>query len=820
MFCFIIVDVQSQPLKTLNAAEIKLALKKLNVLGSVLYIAAHPDDENTRLITWLDNERLTRTAYLSLTRGDGGQNLIGPEKGSLLGVLRTQELLAARRIDGGEQFFSRAIDFGYSKHPDETFNIWDREKVLADVVWAIRKFKPDVIVTRFNTTPGITHGHHTASAMLAVEAFDAAADPKKFPGQQKYVEAWQPKRLYWNTSSWFFRGREDEFNEADYIKADIGEYSPLLGISFNEMAMKSRSQHRSQGFGALLDRGSQLEYLKYTKGSETEYDLLEGLDMTWNRVAGGEKVEALISKAIENYDEEVPHKILPVLVEAWREMNKLEPGYWLDFKKEELRKLLLSVAGVWYEATAFDFMATPGDSVEVTFNIISRASIPVRLKSIQFPNVSSEKPDELLKDNHFFTLNKKIKIADDAVISQPYWLRKPSTKGMFTVTDQQLTGLPENPPALKVNTEIELEGETFSYKVPVDYKWRDRAKGELHRPFEIRPKVMVNIPEKVYVFSDNSPQDIRLKLIAGTASEGTIRLDLPQGWKSDQQEMTFKFDYKKEEQDFVFSVTPPAGQSVGTLKGIVTVDGIESSYSLVTINYDHIPAQSVFPPAEARIVRLDIKKSGQNIGYIMGAGDEVPSNIRQMGYEVTLLEKEHFETDQLSQFDAIVVGIRAYNIEGILTTGNHKEKLMQYVENGGTVVTQYNTSYSLKDEQIGPYPFEISRDRVTVEEAPVTFIDPGHTLLNTPNKITKEDFESWVQERGLYFAGEWDEKYEPLLRWNDPGEDPVDGSLLVTKYGKGAFIYTGISFFRQLPAGVAGAFRLFANILSYGSDEQ
>ncbi|WP_020532733.1 PIG-L family deacetylase [Flexithrix dorotheae] len=812
---------QAGPDPSKNSSEIKHALNKLQVLGSVLYVAAHPDDENTRMITYMANEKGMRTAYLSLTRGDGGQNLIGKEVREQMGLIRTQELLAARRTDGGEQFFSRANDFGYSKHPDETLTIWDKEKVLADAVWVIRKFKPDVIITRFSPyRDGETHGHHTTSAKIALEAFSAAADPNRFPEQLEFVAPWQAKRILWNTSWWFFRTQKNH-DYSQYLKIDAGAYNTLLGKSYGEIAAESRSMHKSQGFGASKQRGSEIEYLGHLAGDSAATDLFEGIVTNWDRVDGSEKVKALIKKAIANYNIEKPSASLSTLLKAHAEITKLPAdNHYVNLKKQELEDLILQCAGIWADANSKVYSTSPGDSLFVTARIIKRSEAKVVLKEIDY-QYTKIKNDSLLEFNKLVSVLDSFKIPTNLSYSQPYWLKETPLKGMFQVENQELIGLPENEPPLSVIYDLEIESEGINREIslvtPVMYRWVDPADGEKYRPLAIAPPVTANIAEQVYIFANQEALPVNIVLKSNTQDiEGELTLDLPKGWKVSPDKIPFSFKEKFEELNTTFQVTPPVGQSIGKVKALVKIGDQILDYSLKIIDYPHIPVQTIFPKAEAKLAKLDIQIQGKKIGYIMGSGDAVPEALRQIGYTVDILSDEDINTDNLSQYDAVITGVRTYNTNSRMKF--HQKYLMEYVEKGGNVIVQYNTSRTLSMD-LGPYPLKISRDRVTVEEAEVKLLNPNHEILNFPNKITEADFDGWVQERGLYFPNEWDNKYEAILSMNDPGEEAKSGSLLVTQYGEGNYIYTGLSFFRELPAGVPGAYRLLANLIGYGKKE-
>lgn len=816
LFLFVSQWVTAQAPERYNAAELQLALNKLNVLGSVLYIAAHPDDENTRLIAWLANEKLLNTAYLSLTRGDGGQNLIGSHIREKLGIIRTQELLQARRIDGGHQFFTRANDFGYSKHPKETFNIWDRQKVLSDMVWVIRTFRPDVIITRFNQKPGETHGHHTASAILAEEAFKAAADKEKFPEQLQYTDVWQPEKLYWNTSSWFYE--EGKFDTTGLVKVDVGAYNALLGESYTEIAARSRSMHKSQGFGASGTRGITFDYLKPLKGSTASEKVLEGLNLDWSRVKGGKEVGTLLKKASESFNPEKPEEIVPLLLQAKAALEQLPDSYWKAVKLKDLKEVLKGCMGLFLEATVPDYAYTPGDSIQLNVEAINRSRTPVTLKKIAYLFLGKDTVVNFGMGNNVpLKFTTESVLPADMAFSQPYWLRDEGTLGMYRVAEQQLIGLPENPPPLQVTFTLEINGHTLAYTVPVVHKYTDPVAGAQYRPVAVTPPVFANISDQVYVFSTAAAKPVQVVVKSGRKEiSGEVSLQLPEGWRSRPASRHFDLGTKGAEAVFTFEVYPPKDQHEGVLKAVVRTGAGSYHKSLSIIHYDHFPTQVTFPDAEAKVVKVNLEKKGERIGYIMGAGDNIPASLEQIGYQVHLLNGK-ITPENLARYDAVILGIRAYNTVDRLKY--QQDELMEYVRNGGTMIVQYNTSFRLVTENFSPYPLRLSRDRVTVEEAPVRILKPDHPVMNFPNKITPADFEHWVQERGLYFPDEWDDRFVAILSSHDPGEKPRNGGLLVTRYGKGYYIYTGYSWFRELPAGVPGAYRIFTNLISIGKDK-
>ena len=815
--CFNIIA--QKPIKP-NSVEIHNAIKRLNFLGSVLYVAAHPDDENTELISYLTNHLNARTAYLSLTRGDGGQNLIGPEIREQLGVIRTQELLKARSVDGGEQLFSRANDFGFSKHPDETLSIWNKEEVLSDVVWNIRQFKPDVIINRFDhRTPGTTHGHHTASALLSLEAFDLTANSKSYPNQLEKTNTWQPKRLLFNTSSWFYGGKEkfDQIDKSNFLNFETGKYYSHLGLSNTEIAALSRSQHKCQGFGTTGKRGSKTEYLEVIKGSnpKDKQDLFEGIDTSWNRVKGGAEIGSILKEVEDNFDFTNPALSLPKLLKAYELIQGLKNEHWKTLKTEEIKEIISSCTGLYIEAVAANPFATRNEKIAVKIEAINRSNFPVELNSITLKGLNAQKDLNVeLKNNINFQKEIEGQIAIDEEYTTPYWLNNKASLGMYSVTNQQLIGLPETPREYIAQFSLKIRNTVINIDKAIIYKKNDPVKAEIYQPFEVVPKVSARLKDDVIIFSGNQPKDVIVNIKAFQDNlEGVLKLDIPESWKIEPRESNFKLSKKGEEQAFNFILTPPNSQSEGEVIPSIIVDKEVFKDEVININYDHIPTQTLILPAKAKVVKIDIEKKGDLIGYIEGAGDIVPESLEQIGYKVELIKPETISENSLKRYDAVVVGIRAYNI--IETLVHKQATLLDYVNNGGNLVIQYNTNHRLKvTENLGPYPLELSRDRVTDENAEVRILDKNHPVLNYPNKITSKDFEGWVQERGLYFPNKWDESYTPIFSINDSGETEKKGSLLVAKYGKGNYIYTGLSFFREFPVGVPGAFRLFANLLS------
>jgi hypothetical protein len=797
-----------------TSADVYLGLRKLNVLGSVLYIAAHPDDENTRLLTYFSKDRLYRTGYLALTRGDGGQNLIGDEQGIELGLIRTQELLSARRVDGAEQFFTRAFDFGFSKTPQETFTKWDREKILSDVVWVIRQFQPDVIITRFPTTGEGGHGHHTASAILANEAFTAAADPKRFPEQLKFVQPWQAKRILLNG---FNFGGQNTIT-SDQLRLDVGGFNPVLGKSYGEIAAESRSQHKSQGFGSARSRGEAFEFFRTTGGSTPSNDLFEDIDISWKRVSGGEKLQQLINSAITSFDFMQPQKVVPQLVGIYKALNALPKSYWRDQKLKEVANLIEGASGLWIEAFTNQQYAVQGDSVRINFVLNDRLGSGIKLKKVSVDQFDSSFSVDL-QPNRNFSFAKALFVPATKEITQPYWLQNKMEEGYFNVTDQQLIGQPDVQPAYWVSFQLSIGGETIFYSKPVKYKFTDQVKGEIYQPLFVIPSANVVAAPEILLFHKGE-KDIKEVLVQINANKNL-------SGKTEVHARSASYDLTKN--DSLFSLSRNNSQlytfslnseklyrrDVDNLYGYFNTAGkkeeVTGYLAMRSINYDHIPSIRYFYADGVKIVNVDLQTYNKKIGYIIGAGDKVSEALEQMGYEVTLLSEKELARNNLQQYDAIITGVRAFNTNDWMN--KYYDKLMKYVENGGNYIVQYSQANNIRGK-MGPYNFSVVNKRITDENAAVTFLKPEHPVLNFPNKITQDDFKDWVQERSIYHADRLDSNFQTILRMNDPGEQPDDGALVIAKYGKGFFTYTGLVFFRELPSGVPGAYRLMANIIA------
>ena len=802
-----------------NSVEIYNEIQKLNFLGSVLYIAAHPDDENTRLISYFSNETKARTAYLSLTRGDGGQNLIGPQLRELLGVIRTQELIEARKIDGGEQFFSRANDFGFSKNPEETLEIWDKEKVLADIVWAIRKFQPDVIINRFDhRTSGNTHGHHSASAILSVESFEKANDPTVFPEQLKLVKPWQTKRQFFNPSWWFYGSQEkfDAANKSNFISMQTGVYYASTGKSNQEIAALSRSCHQSQGFGSTGSRGEETEYLELIKGDlpKNKENIFEGIDTSWNRVKGGKPIGELIKKITTEFDFANPSASIPDLAKAYSMIQALDDNHWKSIKSEEIKNAVAACAGLYLEAVAQNQEATSGSLLKLKIEAINRSSIEMQLTSLTtLPDQKSTSQNLVLKKNVLQKLTLDLQLPSSIEYTQPYWLKEKGTEGIYAVADQKNIGIPDIIREVKVVFNVSIAGIEIPMERTVVYKYNDDVKGEVYNYLDIVPEVTTCILDKVSLFTTAKKKYIAVKIKAGKDNvKGDLQLELPKNWIVSPKIIPFNLDKKGIEQTVYFEVTPPSLQEEAVAKSVAIIDGKRYDKEQIIIDFDHITKQQVLKFSESKFIRLDLQTNNERIAYIMGAGDEVPNSLTQMGYKVTLLNPEEISPEKLANFDVVMTGVRAYNTLNALA--NKQNILFDFVKGGKTMLVQYNTQGDLVTENIAPFPLKISRDRVTEENAEVRFLAPNHPILSYPNAITPKDFQGWKQEQGLYYPNDFDKAFTPILSSNDKGETPKNGALLIAPYGKGHYIYTGLSFFRELPEGVSGAYKILANMIS------
>jgi LmbE family N-acetylglucosaminyl deacetylase len=857
----------------MDAARLAHALDRLSSTARVLYVAAHPDDENTRLLAFLANARHVNATYLSMTRGGGGQNLIGREQDSLLDVLRTQELLAARRLDGARQRFTRMRDFGYSKSAAETLAIWGHDEALSDVVRAIRTLQPDVIVTRFDELPP-NHGHHTASAILAREAFSAAADPKQFPEQLAAgLTVWQAKRILHNWPIW-----RNEEPPAGAITLDVGSYDVRLGLSYGELAARSRSQHKSQGFGAAGERGPLLERFVHTAGVPATNDLLDGVELGWARFgAPGNAFAAALKTARSQLHRDYPEHALPGLADAWRALAALPAGdARVKDAKLELARLMAAASGLFVRANASRPACSPGSTLPAKIEIVLRRPAAVKVTRVTLPDGTSlqlaaagespkagagerewppqdalastePKPESQLnaqavepkrvqlvaaqpgRDSSVLGVHEKRELSAEihcpanASISSPYWLAQPPALGHAVLADPSLLDDPEGAAPLMASLDVNLAGADLRLPVPVVYTWLDRVHGERERRVLVEPPATVTPARDAIMFPNHKPVRLSIRVRAAQdALEARALLRVPAGYRVEPAEQRVQLAHAGDDAMIEFTLTPPVkgaaaageGSARAIAEPVIEVAGREYGYREDVIDYPHVPLQVVLQPAKIRLSPVALQKPRGLIGYVEGSGDTIASDLAHVGAQVELLSDAALLDGDLSRFSAIVLGVRAYNTRDVLPRVH--ARLTNYVEQGGTLVVQYVTRSTISplDAPVGPYPLDIGRGRVTDERAPMRPIDPKQRVLHVPNQIGPDDFEGWVQERGLYFAERWDERYQAVFEIADPGEPPQRGALLIANLGRGRYVYTGLAFFRQLPAGVPGAYRLFLNLLS------
>ena len=796
-----------------SSSNISSMLEKLDVFGKVLYVAAHPDDENTRLIAYLANEKKYETAYLSATRGGGGQNFLGTHLKDNLGLIRTQELLEARKIDGGQQFFTSAVDFGYSKEPVETLNFWNEEKILSDFVWIIRKFRPDIIITRFNQTPYITHGHHTASTILAEKAFNLSGDPDAFPEQLKYVKTWQSQRLLWNTSRRFFNLKEEDIEKM--LKIDVGVYNNKIGKSYNEIASESRSMHKSQAFGALRRRGSEEELIVYSQGKKAENDIMEGVITSWDRVKPNDELKSYLKKAKDSFNINKPYEIIDYLSLAHRELNRVIDRDWRVIKKNEIKNLIKASSGLFFEALSNVELASNGEEIKIKFDIINRSPYPIKLEKIQLDKTEYIINDSL-ENNKLLSIEKNFKISSESEVSEKYWLKNPSEFGSYNIDDQRLIGDPDNQPTLEAKFVFRINGQQISYNSPIIYKINSPINGDEYRPFNIGNPIYLNPLNNLEYYVNTNKKKLKVEVISGANDvKARIYLEVSDGTKVEPEFYDIEFKNKDERKTLSFDVTLPGNKnSINKVSYKAKVEGDILSRGIDKIIYSHISHQTRFPKSDVSLIKFNLNIKAKNIAYLMGSGDKVPESLSLVGYNVDLFEKKDINAEKLKNYDALIIGVRAFNSDKSLF--DIKPQLMNFMESGGNVIVQYNTSRNLDVNKFSPYSFQLSRNRVSQENAPVRIINSKHPALNYPNKITLDDFNGWVQERGLYFPNSWSQEYETIISSNDEGEKPNNGGILISKVGEGYFVYTSYSWFRQLPAGVSGAYKIFSNLISLG----
>lgn len=879
-----IYTVRAAERELTGSPAIRQSLDALNVVGSVLMIGAHPDDENTAVITYLARGRKLRTGYLSFTRGEGGQNLLGNEQSEYLGALRTQELLAARRLDGASQYFSRAIDFGFTKTTTETLNKWGHDRVLSDTVWVIRQQQPDVIVLCFSGTPADGHGQHQVSAIVGREAFDAAADPTKFPEQLKWVKPWQAKRVLQarftppgapipggpagasgpqaiaaqsnagpaanpapggrggrgasgggRGGSGGPGGRGAGRGGAPVegaINLPVGDYDPVLGRSYREISVLSRSQHKSQGMVSTLAFGAQSASLVVVAGLPAKDDLMDGIDTTWNRLPGGAAIGDLLARARQQFDDSRPEKTVSTLLEARSLVAAIPPATspWSQWKLEEIDHAIALCAGLRVEAQAGTYAYVPGASADVRLTAINRSHLPIALTGVHLTGWGGADADVknlALPYNQEQSSSLKLTIPKNQPYSQPFWLRDAKQGDSYGISDQTLIGRADTVPEVMARFDFTVDGRPFSVTEPLHYRYADPGRDEFIRPVVVEPPVSVELPSKNFVIAIGTVRDVSVLVRSTVANQsGELVFTAPVGWKVEPAKAAFDLKLSGASEEVRFRLTPPASPGAGDFKVTAKLQNEpDVNVAINVIDYGHIPAQTIFEPSSGKVAAVQMKVLAKHVGYVMGSDDKMPEALRQMGCQVDLLDEKALTTGNLAAYDAIVTGLRAYALRADLRAS--QTRLLEYVSNGGTLVVQYNRlddrrispSVAEAFDHMGPYPFVVSQgntQRVVEEDAPVKFIEPTSPVVRSPNVITNADFDGWIQERGVYFADTWDPKYQTPFETHDTGERELKGATLFTRYGKGAYIYTSFSWFRELPAGVPGAFRIFANLISAG----
>jgi LmbE family N-acetylglucosaminyl deacetylase len=827
------------------------SLRGLGSVKRVLVIGAHPDDEDTSLLAFLVRGLGADAAYLALNRGEGGQNLIGPELGVGLGLLRTEELLAARRLDGAGQFFTRAYDFGYSKSADETFRFWPRDSVLSDVVLAIRKYRPQVVVSIFTGTARDGHGQHQVAGILAREAFEAAGDPSRFPEQLAGgVPAWEPVKLY----------RSARFDTTKTtLRIETGTLDLLLGRSYHQIAMASRSRHRSQDMGRIEPLGPRqtrvelLESRGAVEADRPEESLFDGVDTSviglLPALSDDEVREGLatlleayvdgvekVADALSQEPSEAVVRLGHVLATLRRAIDlaaiagpAAEHLRWVLRRDEaKLEAAVAAAAGVIVDAFSDDDLVIPGQSFEVEIQIWNGGDGPVDIRALALDTPTGWKVDrvgEVVREVPPGTLSRfpfQLTVPLDEQPTRPYFLRARRTGAAYVwPPESPERGLPFGPPLVEARVDLVVAGNVLNRSVEAVHRFADQARGEVRRPLHVVPAVSVELSPATSVWRLGRETlldfSVSLRGEALEGAEGRVWLELPAGWRVNPAEAAFSLPGPGRAATAEFEVQPaeetaPGGYDVRAWVETADARRYQVGYSI--IDYAHIRRNLLFEKATARVEAFDLDVDQDlRVAYVPGAGDVVAEAIRAIGVSVDMLDERALASRALSEYDVIVLGIRAYETNPTVVANN--ERLLGFVRSGGTLIVQYQ-QYRYFREGYAPYALRarFPHDRVSDELASVTVLTPEHPLFNEPNRIGASDFQGWVQERGLYFAHEWDERYEAPLEMADPGEEPKRGSLLMARYGEGLYVYNGLSLFRQLPAGVPGAFRLLANLLS------
>ena len=863
-------QAQVRAIYDLGASGLGQKLKRLQTTASAMHTGAHPDDEDSALLAYLARRDQARAAYLSLNRGEGGQNVIGQELFETLGVIRTEELLQARRLDGAQQFFTSVMDYGFSKKREEAARIWGEKAVLSDMVRAIRMFRPLVIISRFTGTPADGHGQHQLAGYLTPQAYKAAADPTQFPEQiQEGLRPWQAKKLY--VGEGFFRSADN----IPGLTINTGEYDPLIGRSYFEIAMEGRSQHKTQEMGTLELRGRQTSGLRLLDATSprvtNETDVFDGIDTSitgipklvgWNDDtidAQLRNVQSAAAKALASYDPYNPGKIVPTLIEGLRDLRKArrqvaakmsvgqnealaDTDFLLAQKEREFSEAIQAASGIVVDASSDAETIVPGDKTGVAVRVFAPQGTIVKATSAMIqapqgwtvdnapaptpqPNQGFRPRDEAALNTYYFTLSSPA----NASYTQPYWLESPRQNFTFNWSAPDAEkNMPFQSPLARAEVKLDVGGEEITVTKPVQYRYADPIRGELRRDLNVVPLVSVGLDSDLLI-APLSPKAQKQKMVVSVTNDasrqtsGTVKLNLPSGWTATPASAPFDLKQKNQKAAVTFDVTIPANAKTGSynIGASATVGGQTFNQTMQEIAYPHIQTHRRYAPAEVAVKVFDLKVAPVKVGYIMGSGDQVPAAIRRMGLDVTMLDEKDISTGNLSRFDTIVVGIRASQVRPDFVANN--QRLLDFVNGGGTLIVQYQQpDYIAKN--LAPFPAKmesvtkgsqrLSNVRVTDENAPVRILVPDHPIFNYPNKIAPSDWEGWVQERNLYNFSSFDARYTPLLESHDEGEPESNGGLVYARIGKGIYVYNSYSFFRQLPTGNPGAYRLFANMLS------
>ena len=831
-----------------GAMGLSQALKRLDVIASVLHTGAHPDDENSALLAWLARGQGVRTAYLSATRGEGGVNLIGSELFETLGVIRTEELLAARRLDHAEQFFTPNYEFGFSKSADDTYTKWNHDQILGDFVRVIRDFRPEIIVSRFTGTPRDGHGHHQVAGLITQEAFKAAADPNRFP---EYGKPWQAKKLYLNgmdndpNNPNNQNNAQNNQNNQPGIRINVGEFDSVLGRSYNQIAIEGRSMHRSQGQGGAQEQGPRQTRLQLTQKAVNVSDDAPFFSGVLYRLSDLSQLDSSLSADVAGLEQRIsairqkvnltrPADIVADLSAALADLERIRAKstnehvrFLLDKKEDDFQEALRIASGLTIDVLASDDTVVPGQEFNLTISVTNggpynfpelRAvtDLPPGWEAVYDNSTGSLEPGQRLDQKY------KVKVSNGADFTQPYWLRQPRRGDRFVWPSVPAGTLPSDEVLLPTRAEVKYQGTTIVMKKSAEFRRVDRTYGEQRTTPKVVPALSVTIsPDIAIVPLKGSRQKeftVTIENQNPAAAAAEVHLVTPAGWTVSPASRSVNLSRQGEKASLQFMVSVSSAAGDFAIQAVAKSGTQELKIGYTAVAYPHIQTRYVYSAAQSKVEVIDVATTVSSVGYVEGTGDAIPDALRQLGINVTVLSPKDIATADLSKFRTIVLGVRAYAIRDDLRAYN--KRLLDYVASGGTLIAQYNRGNEVGNLQIGPYPFTMpnvnqnNADRVTHEEAPVRILDPAHSLLTVPNKITESDFDGWIDERGTYFLRTWDSRYVPLLETHDPGEPPREGGLVVGKYGRGTYIYTGLSFFRELPAGVKGAYRIFANLVS------